>query len=148
MSTTPATITIRPGVLADHAAALRIDEFAQTHPERAESLGRSLAAGECLVAEMGGHIAGLLVLDDRFFGFGFVSLIVVAATARRCGVALQLLEQAKLHCKSPKLFTSTSASNSAAQALFAKAGFVESGRIFNLDENDLELVFFLKLRAP
>ena len=40
------------------------------------------------------------------------------------------------------------ASNQAARALFVKAGFVESGRIDNLDAADPEQVFFKAIDRP
>ena len=74
-------------------------------------------------------------------------MIVVAAAARRRGVARRLLGAVEVRCDRPKLFTSTNASNGAAQALFERAGFVRSGVIENLDEGDPESVFFKALRA-
>ncbi|WZB72100.1 hypothetical protein WJ968_11125 [Achromobacter xylosoxidans] len=44
-------------------------------------------------------------------------------------------------CDTAKLFTSTNQSNVAARRLMAKAGFVPSGMIENLDEGDPELVY-------
>ncbi|WP_371263997.1 hypothetical protein [Pseudomonas sp. ARP3] len=48
--------------------------------------------------------------------------------------------------KTPKLFISTNASNSTSQALIAKAVFMPSGRIENLDEHDPEPVCVKFLR--
>lgn len=50
-------------------------------------------------------------------------------------------------CPQPKLFTSTNRSNLPMRALLLKAGFIESGYIENLDENDPELVFFYPRRG-
>ena len=57
------------------------------------------------------------------------------------GVALRLLQAAVTACDTAKLFTSTNQSNVAARRLMAKAGFVPSGMIENLDEGDPELVY-------
>ncbi len=54
---------------------------------------------------------------------------------------LRLLAAAEDACRTEKLFTSTNASNGAAQRLFASAGFVRSGQIEHLDEGDPELVY-------
>ncbi|WP_332862543.1 GNAT family N-acetyltransferase [Janthinobacterium svalbardensis] len=80
-------------------------------------------------------------MENRFFGHGFVSLVVVAPGQQRRGVGLRLLAAAEAACQTEKLFTSTNASNGAAQRLFASAGFVRSGRIDHLDEGDPELVY-------
>jgi RimJ/RimL family protein N-acetyltransferase len=45
-------------------------------------------------------------------------------------------------CQTPKLFSSTNQSNRPMQALFAKVGFEQSGRIDNLDPNDPEIVYY------
>jgi ribosomal protein S18 acetylase RimI-like enzyme len=140
---TVATFTIRPGAPSDHAAIVRIDEYARSHPERVVSLEVALAAGECLVAEEDGDIAGVAILNYTFFGFGFIPLILVAPSRRRRRVGLRLLAEAQVRCTSRKLFTSANASNKAAHALLAKAGFVRSGSVDNIDDNDPEIIFFI-----
>ena len=45
-------------------------------------------------------------------------------------------------CQTPKLFSSTNQSNRPMQALFAKAGFEQSGMIHNLDPDDPEIVYY------
>jgi hypothetical protein len=43
------------------------------------------------------------------------------------------------------LFSSANLSNVAAQRLFVRAGFIESGRVENLDPGDPEVIYF---KAP
>jgi ribosomal protein S18 acetylase RimI-like enzyme len=138
----PATITVRTATISDHQTLIDVDGRAKTHPARAAFIEKCLPAGECLIGEIGTEVFGFVVLNHSFFGHGFVPLIVVAAPFRRRGLALSLLAAAAQRCKSEKLFTSANTSNKAAQALFERAGFVKSGRVENLDDNDPELIYF------
>jgi ribosomal protein S18 acetylase RimI-like enzyme len=94
------------------------------------------------VAEQEGTVFGFIVVDSSFFGQSFVHLICVSPRARRRGVARTLLKHAGSLRPSQKLFTSTNASNLAAQQLFERMGFVRSGVIENLDTGDPEYVYF------
>jgi len=137
-----ATLTIRKGLPSDLGALVGLDDYAQLHSERVASISAYVAAGECFMAEFEGEVVGFVVLNYTFFGFGFIPLIVVAASHRRRGVGLRLLSEAQLRCTAQKLFASANASNGAAQALFTRAGFIRSGVIENLDHADTEIVFF------
>lgn len=46
-----------------------------------------------------------------------------------------------MQSKTQKIFTSTNQSNTATQQLLIKAGFIPSGYIENLDDNDPELIY-------
>jgi GNAT superfamily N-acetyltransferase len=81
------------------------------------------------------------VLEYTFFDQGFVPMVYVAESWRRHGVGAALLEALARRCTTPKLFTSTNASNGPMQALLANAGFVPSGIVHNLDPGDPELIY-------
>lgn len=136
---------IRPAIDNDFPSLLACDPYARSHAERQAFLREKTAAGAVLLAERDGNVSGFVVQEPGFFGQGFISLIAVADAARRSGVALALLAAAQDRCTTDKLFTSTNASNLAAQALFAQAGFVPSGCVENLDPGDPELIFFKAL---
>lgn len=123
-------------------ALIRIDAYAQSHASRVVQLERALLTGTCLVAEHRGELAAYLVLEQSFFGQGFIPLVCVARNHRKQGLGSALLAAAEAACPTSRLFTSTNASNIAAQRLFARAGFVRSGIIENLDAGDPELVYF------
>jgi ribosomal protein S18 acetylase RimI-like enzyme len=135
---------IRLARLSDVPALIDIDDYAAGHPERRLFIASAVKLGECFIAEVGPEIAGFMIVNQGFFGFGFIPLVVVASRHRRQGIALRLLAQAKLLCKSSKLFTSANQSNRTAQALFARAGFRRSGAVENLDQDDPEIIFFTR----
>ena len=141
-------ITIRPAARTDIAALIAVDPIALTDIDRRQSLARWAAAGQCHVAERGGRVVGYVALTKAFFHQPFVELLIVAQDDRRSGVGLALIE----HCKSAtagelKLWSSTNRSNAPMRALLAKAGFIESGVVENLDEGDPEMIFLLR-REP
>jgi ribosomal protein S18 acetylase RimI-like enzyme len=140
-----ATLTIRTGTPTDLSSLVAIDTFARSHSERVESLSQSLVLGQCVVAASEAEPAGFAILNYSFFGFGFIPLVVVVSAQRRQGIGLRLLETLERRCTSAKLFSSANLSNVAAQHLFARAGFVESGRVENLDPGDPEVIYF---KAP
>ncbi|MBI2754314.1 MAG: GNAT family N-acetyltransferase [Betaproteobacteria bacterium] len=142
------TFTVRTGLASDLHVLVELDEYAQSHPERAASISAGVSNGECILAEAEGEVAGFVILNYSFFGFGFIPLIVVAASHRRRGVGLRLLSEAQLRCTSRKLFTSANGSNRAARALFARAGFVRSGIVENLDQDDPEIIFIKRSGVP
>ena len=134
-------IITRVAEAGDVDAMLACDAYAQAHPERGEAVRAAVGKGHCQVAIRAGLVAGYVLTHGDFFGYSFVSLVVVAPAQQRCGVGRRLLAAAAAACQTRKLFTSTNASNGAAQGLFASAGFVRSGRIDHLDEGDPELVY-------
>lgn len=123
-------------------ALIEVDTYAQSHSSRVAELERALGTQACLLAELQGKPVGYVVVEHSFFGQGFVPLVCVARSHQRLGIGTTLLSAAEEACRTPKLFTSTNASNQAAQRLFLRAGFVRSGVIENLDAGDPELVYF------
>lgn len=135
-------LTFKRAAETDFAELLNCDPFAQTAPLRQEWLKTALRARYVLIAEYAGAIVGFAVMKHRFFGHGFVSLITVKPVMRRRRYALALLAESERLCTTAKIFTSTNASNVAAQKLFLRAGFVRSGQIDNIDKDDTELIYF------
>jgi ribosomal protein S18 acetylase RimI-like enzyme len=78
----------------------------------------------------------------EFFDSFFIKLVAVAEAERRAGVGTAMIEHLiDLIPPGEKLWTSTNESNAPMRALLPRLGFIESGRIDNLDEGDPELVF-------
>jgi len=114
----------------------------RTEPARRDFLRTAIEHHQCWLAEAGGHAVGYVVADESFFGYPFVALLMVAPPFRRGGVATALMKHVEASFSGTKLFTSTNQSNVPMQALLEHLGYVRSGVIENLDEDDPELVYF------
>ena len=130
----------------DLPAILALDPLAQ-RPEsgREAFIHHAIFAKSCWLAVLDEAAAGYGVLDYSFYKCGFISLVYVHSDYRRRGVGAALLAGLEKVCQTPKLFTSTNASNLPMQALLARQGFVQSGIIHHLDEGDPEIVYFKRL---
>jgi ribosomal protein S18 acetylase RimI-like enzyme len=109
---------------------------------RRDFLDNAIKSGQCLVARFDGGVVGFAVLDQSFFGHGYISLLIVHPEHRRRGVAAALMRHIESICPTEKLFTSTNESNEPMQRLCHTLGFVRSGYIDNLDAGDPEIIFF------
>jgi ribosomal protein S18 acetylase RimI-like enzyme len=137
-----ANLVLRQARESDFPGLLVCDAYAQVHETRTHELLGWVEQQSCFVALAGDEPVGFVILQYTFFDNGFIPLVCVADAHQRQGIGQFLLAQAERLCITPKLFTSTNASNSRAQRLFARAGFVASGTIENLDEADPELIYF------
>ena len=136
---------IRDAVPADRGAIVSLDEVAAVEAARIAFIERSIRSAVCLVAVRDDRVVGYGVLEYTFFDNGFVSMVSVAASARRQGVGRGLLEALAARCTTPKLFTSTNESNRPMQRLLEGLGYVPSGVVENLDPGDPELFYFFDL---
>ena len=139
-------LTIRQANQEDVAAILAIDHVAAKSERRRQSIEGAVKEGRCQVACDGPQIIGFGILQYTFFECGFISLIYIAPAHRRRGIASLLIREFERICRTPKLFTSTNASNSPMQALLRKLGYTESGVIHNLDADDPEIVYLKRLQ--
>lgn len=138
--------TIRRSSRSDVPRLIECDPYAQAHTNRRVFIRASVERGECLVGVAGTAVQGFVIITHNFFERGFVPLVAVAPAHRRNGAGVRLLAAAEGECKTPKLFTSTNASNIAAQAFLAKAGFKRCGLVEQLDEQYHELIYFKVVR--
>ena len=124
---------IRPMTLADVPAVMAIDAVSFPRPWSADEFRREVEANPsacALVAELEGEIVGYAVLW-MFHDEAHVGTIASAPAARRRGVGERLLialfEEAWRR-EAITLTLEVRVSNLAAQALYARYGFVEAGR--------------------
>jgi ribosomal protein S18 acetylase RimI-like enzyme len=140
----PPMRSVRKAILEDIGGLSHCDtEF--WFGSRYEWVERAIRRGGGYALEQEGRVVGLAVLEYTFFEHGFISWLYVRPAARRTGAGQMLLQYLVSICETPKLFSSTNQSNQPMQALFAKAGFVPSGTIHNLDPNDPEIVYYKAL---
>ncbi|MNX17399.1 hypothetical protein D3C86_472800 [compost metagenome] len=140
---------VRPASIEDIDSIIELDPLAKQELGRRTFIANAVAAGQCWAAaeaEGAPALVGYGVLNQSFFDNDFIPLIVVKASARRRGVATAIMRTLELQCQRRKLFTSTNTSNIAMRQLLGRLGFVQSGQIENLDDDDPELVF-VKLRS-
>ncbi|ATG17456.1 N-acetyltransferase [Providencia alcalifaciens] len=134
---------IRSACLSDVAVLTSLDTCVVTDLTRVQQIQNWIENKHCYLAEENGEVLGYGVLNYHFFGCGFIEMIMVGKQFRHQGIGNMLLNALKNHCQHPKLFTSTNQSNLLMQQLLLKSGFIPSGQINNLDENDPELIFYI-----
>lgn len=140
---------VRLAVSSDLDSLIELDAIARREARRREFIAQTISAGRCWVAvepRDASMLLGYGVLNDSFFEQAFIPLIVVRDSARRRGIGSAILLALESQCGAAKLFTSTNASNEPMRRLLDKHGFMASGQIENLDEDDPELVL-VKLRS-
>jgi ribosomal protein S18 acetylase RimI-like enzyme len=113
--------------------------------ERMRWVEQAVRERRALIALEGETRLGFAVVDSQFFGEHFIDLLVVHPDARRRGIATALIRYIEKTRPTEKLFTSTNESNKIMQALLEKLGYVRSGWIDNLDEDDPEIIYFKRL---
>lgn len=137
---------LRAATPHDLPALADVDALIATSPERLAEVAHAIVAQQVSVACVDGRPVGYLLLTHTFFGNGFVELLIVAPHHRRGGIGAALMRHARAICRTPKLFTSTNASNTPMQALLDHLGYVRCGTIEGLDDGDPEWVYIHRAR--
>ncbi|MBT2640433.1 GNAT family N-acetyltransferase [Bacillus sp. ISL-39] len=128
--------------LLDLDSIVKIDEGVIGNNRRRAYIRNSIEDERCIVVKDMNHIVGFLIFDTRFFDCSFISLIIVKPTERRKGYATSLIEYFTSISPTLKIFSSTNKSNHEMQEVFKANGFIQSGFIENLDEDDPEIIYF------
>jgi GNAT superfamily N-acetyltransferase len=139
-------ISVRPAVEGDIEAICTFDLIARQEVKRREFIRREVASRNCFVAVVEEAIIGYGVLNYGFYDNGWIDMLYVHADHRRCSVSTALMRHMESLCQTPKLFTSTNLSNLPMHSLLTKSGYLISGIIHNLDEDDPEIVYFKRLK--
>ncbi|WP_405467650.1 GNAT family N-acetyltransferase [Streptomyces canus] len=127
---------------SDWAALAKIDSVTQAGDHtRRDNIRRWCEQGVVLMARDSSGPLGYSVLEYTFFEQGFVTMLMVAPSARRRGVGARLLTAVESVCTTTKLFTSTNVSNHPMQQLLQRAGWHPVGLLHGLDEGDPELFY-------
>ncbi|OLP54894.1 hypothetical protein BJF92_13910 [Rhizobium rhizosphaerae] len=137
----PRTTDIRQATDQDIEALRAIDPLLLREGDRSRHLVHAVAAGQCHILQEGSAACAYGVLTDQFFHQRFIALLIVADERRNRGLGTIMLRHLRALCPTAKLFTSTNLSNVGMQRLLLREGFIQSGVILHLDENDPELVF-------
>jgi ribosomal protein S18 acetylase RimI-like enzyme len=128
---------------AEHIPSIcEIDSLVIGSRSREQQLTEAVAKQQCIVAIEKETIIGFAVFDASFFGYDYISLVIVNPSLRRKGAARALIQYIESHCITAKLFTSTNESNTPMQRVCESLGFKRSGIIENLDDGDPEWIYF------
>jgi ribosomal protein S18 acetylase RimI-like enzyme len=140
-------ITIRDALPADVPRLAEVDHVAAAgDPGRHAAIQQWVATASVRVAQTRDQVIGYCVTEYTFFGQAFVTMLVVAANARRHGAGARLLLDAQQRRNTTKMFTSTNLSNQAMQRLLSRLGWQSAGIVYGLDEGDPELFFLAPAR--
>lgn len=134
-------LSVDLATLEDTAAICALDRQILGSDGRGGEIERAIDSGTCFVARIGGARAGYAIHDRSLFGRPFLALLVVDSTMRRRGVGTALVRHLEAVVDGDRLFTSTNRSNAAMRRLCERLGFIESGRIDNLDSDDPEVIY-------
>ncbi len=141
------TGTIRSAVASDFDALCALDGLAQRSALRRDRIWAGIDSNEVSLVVTDGYVAGYALLSYRFFGHGFIELVIVHPERQGAGLGPMLIEYVESRCSDSKLFTTTNRSNLRMQRVLHKLGYERSGIIHNLDPGDPELVYFKGLRG-
>lgn len=121
---------------------VQIDKEVIGNDSRRKYISTAIEDERCMIVKDSGSIVAFLIYDTHFFGYSFISLIVVLPTERRKGYASFLLQHFLSIAPTKKIFSSTNQSNIAMQKVFHENGFIQSGYVENLDEGDPEILYY------
>lgn len=140
-------ILVRQARPSEFEAILDLDEVTARDPQRASDIRGWVDGGSTIVAEEHERLLGYAVLDHSFFGRAFLRMVNVASSSRRRGVGRALVRAAEARASTPRIFTSTNASNTAMQSLLTSLGYTRCGEVHGLDEGDPEVFYFRDLNT-
>lgn len=117
--------------------------MAQVEQSRRIDIQQWVIQQHSYVLELKGVVVAYAVMHRHFFAQSFVEMLMIDPHYRRMGLGLIFLNYLKTKSFTPKLFSSTNASNIPMQALLQSAGFNACGFIDQLDAADPELIYYI-----
>lgn len=130
--------------LATHhhlSVLIELDSYAQQNSSRIEEIKAWLSSQAIYLIEVNAEVVGYGVIHSHFFGYPFIELVMIAHDQRGKGYGKALILFFQEQLTTEKLFTSTNQSNTKMKNLLLQLGFIKSGCIENLDEDDPEVIF-------
>jgi ribosomal protein S18 acetylase RimI-like enzyme len=137
---------IRKATVHDLQEICHIDQMVIGSRSRESYLLKAIESDTCNVA-ITDYVVGYAISDTSFYENCFISLVIVHPEFRRQGAARDLIQHIECHCPTQKLFTSTNESNVMMQHVCESLGFIRSGIIENLDEDDPELIYYKSIQG-
>ncbi len=124
---------------------LALDALVTGSSHRRNLIAQTVKQHQGYVARQESQIVGFLLMHQHFFEMPFIELLIVHPSFRRQGIGAALMQHIETISTPGKLFTSTNVSNEPMQRLCERLGYVRSGIIEHLDEDDPELFYFKRL---
>jgi ribosomal protein S18 acetylase RimI-like enzyme len=122
-----------------------LDALVSGNSSRRNLITQTVKRHQGYVARQENQIVGFLLMHEHFFELPFIELLLVHPSFRRQGIGTALIQHLEAIYTPGKLFTSTNVSNERMQRLCERLGYVRSGIIEHLDEDDPELFYFKRL---
>jgi ribosomal protein S18 acetylase RimI-like enzyme len=122
-----------------------LDVLVSGSPRRRHLIAEAVKQHHGYVARQENQIVGFLLVHQHFFELPFIELLMVHPSFRRQRIATALMQHIETISTPGKLFTSTNLSNEPMQRLCERLGYIRSGIIEHLDEDDPELFYFKRL---
>jgi N-acetylglutamate synthase-like GNAT family acetyltransferase len=138
---------IRQAVPGDFDGICAVDEVAARNALRRQRIFDGVSNSEIWVIASADSIMGYALLSYRFFGHGFMELVLIHPNHQGSGHGPRLIQYLESVCTDPKLFTTINESNLRMQKVLERLGYQKSGIIHNIDPGDPELVYFKLLRS-
>ena len=129
----------------DIGEMVALDALVIGNSSRRNLITQTVKQHQGYVARQENRIVGFLLMHQHFFELPFIELLLVHPSFRRQGIGTALMQHIEMLSTPGKLFTSTNVSNERMQRLCERLGYIRSGIIENLDEDDPELFYFKRL---
>lgn len=143
-------VSLRLATESDESFAVSIDyaldKDRHIELKRTKQIAKAISNKECFIVFLGDKAIGFVLFDYRFFGNGWIELIIIDEKYRGKGIGGQVFDLICKHCRADKLFTSTNSSNLPMQKSLTKVGFTFAGKLDGLDEGDPELFYYKKIK--
>ena len=133
---------ISTAVINDLSEILEIETSIIGHKNREQMIREFVESDKCIISKNNGKTVGYLIFSHNFFDNNFIELLMINPKFQNKGIASSLIRHYEKIIGNGKIFTSTNSSNQKMINLLKKLNFVGSGIIYNLDDDDPELVFF------
>lgn len=128
--------------LNDLDEIVNIDREVIGSDSRRKHIKKAIEEERCIAIKNESSFVGFLIFDTQFYCCSFISLIIIKPTERRKGYATSLIKYFISISPTKKIFSSTNQSNKRMQEVFKANGFIQSGIVENLDEEDPEIIYF------
>lgn len=121
-----------------------VDEQVIGHTERRRRLMDAVEKRNCLVAKEGFTVVGYAVREYTFFGYPFIAMMLVHPDYRDKNVIQKVMAYIEMTTPEDRIFTAIPENNTVDAATYEALGFERSGEVYNVDENGITRIIYMK----